>query len=70
MVTDASVLVRFLCCYGATSLASQNLVKTKEHGVDAGGQTTSLQCFNSKDMIKPDQYDTEPGTFHSRNELF
>ena len=26
--------------------------------------------FNSKDMIKPDQYDMEPGTFHNWNELF
>ena len=31
---------------------------------------TSLQCFNYKDMIKPDQYDMEPGTFHKWNELF
>ena len=30
VVTDAPVLVRFLCCDGATSLASQNLVKTKK----------------------------------------
>ena len=31
---------------------------------------TSLQCFNSKDMIKPDQYEMEPGTLHYWNELF
>ena len=37
---------------------------------DANDQLTSLQCFNSKDMIKPDQYDMEPGTFHNWNELF
>ena len=37
---------------------------------DASDQMTSLQCFNSKDMIKPDQYDMEPGTFHNWNELF
>ena len=37
---------------------------------DASDQMTSLQCFNSKDMIKPDQYDMEPGTFHTWNELF
>ena len=37
---------------------------------DANGQMTSLQCFNSKDMIKPDQYDMEPGTFQLWNELF
>ena len=35
---DAPVLVRFLCCHGATSLASQNLVETEQktlgkHGV-------------------------------------
>ena len=28
---------------------------------DASDQMTSLQCFNSKDMIMPDQYDMEPG---------
>ena len=33
-------------------------------------QMTSLRCFNSKDMIKPDHYDMEPGTFHNWNELF
>ena len=37
---------------------------------DASEQMTSLQCFNSKDMIKPDQYDMDPGTFHNWNELF
>ena len=37
---------------------------------DASDQMTSLQCFNSKDMIKPDQYHMEPGTFHNWNELF
>ena len=37
---------------------------------DARDQRTSLQCFNSRDMIKPDQYDMEPGTFHNWNELF
>ena len=37
---------------------------------DASDQMTSLQCCNSKDMIKPDQYDLEPGTFHTWNELF
>ena len=37
---------------------------------DASDQMTSLQCFNSKDMIKPGQYDMEPGTFHNWNELF
>ena len=37
---------------------------------DGSDQMTSLQCFNSKDMIKPDQYDMEPGTFHNWNELF
>ena len=37
---------------------------------DASGHLTSLQCFNSKDMIKPDYYDMEPGTFHNWNELF
>ena len=37
---------------------------------DASDQMTSLQCFNSKDVIKPDQYDMEPGTFHNWNELF
>ena len=37
---------------------------------DASDQMTSLQCFNSKYMIKPDQYDMEPGTFHNWNELF
>ena len=26
---------------------------------DGSDQVTSLQCFNSKDMIKPDQYDME-----------
>ena len=31
---------------------------------DASDQMTSLQCFNSKDMIKPDRSDVEPGTFH------
>ena len=36
---------------------------------DASDQVTSLQCFNSK-VIKPDQYDMEPGTFHNWNELF
>ena len=28
--TDAPVLVRFLCCHGATSPASRSLVKTKQ----------------------------------------
>ena len=37
---------------------------------DASGQMTSLQCFNSNDMIKPHQDDMEPGTFHNWNELF
>ena len=37
---------------------------------DASDQMTSLQCFNSKDMINPDQYDMELGTFHNWNELF
>ena len=37
---------------------------------DASDQMTSLQCFNSKDVIKPHQYDMEPGTFHNWNELF
>ena len=37
---------------------------------DASDQMTSSQCFNSMDMIKPDQYDMEPGTFHNWNELF
>ena len=37
---------------------------------DASDQMTSLQCVNSKDMIKPDQYDMEPGTLHNLNELF
>ena len=37
---------------------------------DGNDQMTSLQCFNSKDMINPDQYDMEPGTFHNWNELF
>ena len=37
---------------------------------DASDQVTSLRCFNSKDTIKPDQYDMEPGTFHNWNELF
>ena len=37
---------------------------------DASDQMTSLQCFNSKDMIEPDQCDMEPGTFHNWNELF
>ena len=35
---------------------------------DASDQMTSLQSFNSKDMIKPDQHDMEPGTFHKRKE--
>ena len=42
---------------------------TKKSG-DASDQMTSLQCFNSKDMIKPDQYDMELGTFHNWKELF
>ena len=37
---------------------------------DASDQVTSLQCFNSRDMIKPDQYDMEPETFHNWSELF
>ena len=37
---------------------------------DASDQMTSLHCFNSKDMIKPDQRDMEPGTFLNLNELF
>ena len=37
---------------------------------DASDQMTSLQCFNSNDIIKPDQYDMEPGTLHKQNELF
>ena len=37
---------------------------------DASDQTTSLQCFNSKNMIKPEQFDMGPGTFHNWNELF
>ena len=37
---------------------------------DASDQVTVLQCFNSKNMIKADQYDMEPGTFHNWNELF
>ena len=31
---------------------------------------TSLQCFNSMDMIEPDPHDREPGTFHNWNQLF
>ena len=37
---------------------------------DASDQMVSLQCFNSKDMIEPDQYDMEPGTLHNWDELF
>ena len=37
---------------------------------DARDQMTSLQCFNSMDMIEPDQHDREPGTFHNWNQLF
>ena len=36
---------------------------------DASDQMTSLQCFNSKDMMKPDQYDMEPGTLGRRSWL-
>ena len=31
---------------------------------------TTLSCFNSKDMVKTNQYDMEPGTFHNWSELF
>ena len=34
----------------------------------ASDQMTSLQCFISKDMIKPDQYDMEPRNVHKWNE--
>ena len=37
---------------------------------DASDQMTSLQCFNSKDMINLDHYDMEPGSFHNWKELF
>ena len=36
----------------------------------ASDQMRSSQCFNPKDMGKPDHYDTEPGMFHNWNELF
>ena len=53
---------------------SLNMEKTMEamaqKSGDASELMTSLQCFNSKDMIKPDQYDMEPGTFHNWNKLF
>ena len=35
---------------------------------DASDQVTNLQCFNSKDMIKADHNDMEPGTFHLKKE--
>ena len=37
---------------------------------DASEQMTSVQCFNSKDMIKPDQYDTELGIGTSCSSAF
>ena len=37
---------------------------------DASDQMTSLQCFNSMDMIEPDQHEREPRTFHKWNQLF
>ena len=46
------------------------MIAMTQKSVDASDQMTSLQCFSSKDMIKPDQYDMEPGTFHNWNELF
>ena len=43
---------------------------TAQKSDDTSDQMTSLQCFNSMDMIEPDQYDMEPGTFHNWNQLF
>ena len=37
---------------------------------DASDQMTSLQCFNSMDMIEPDQHEREPGTFRKWIQLF
>ena len=49
---------------------SLKMEKTTQKSGDASDQMTSLQCFNAKDMIKPDQYDMELGTFHNWNEWF
>ena len=49
---------------------SLKMEKTTQQSGDASDQMTSLQCFNAKDMIKPDQHDMEPGTFHNWNEWF
>ena len=43
---------------------------TAQTSDDASDQMTSLQCFNSMDMIEPDPHDREPGTFHNWNQLF
>ena len=53
------------------SLKMEKTIEAMAHkSGDGSDQMTSLQCFNSKDMIKHDQYDMEPGTFHNWNELF
>ena len=46
------------------------MVAMAQKSGDASDRTTSLQCYNSKDMIKPDQYDMEPSAVHTWNELF
>ena len=48
----------------------RNMERMAQKSGDASDQMTSLQCYNSKDMIKPDQYDMELGTFHTLNWLF
>ena len=55
--------------FGSLKIEKTMEAMTQKSG-DASDQMTSLQCFNSKDMIKPDQYDMEPGTFHNWNELY
>ena len=42
-VTDAPVLVRFPCCHRATSLASQNLVRTKQNKEGPRGDRMAKQ---------------------------
>ena len=45
------------------SLKMEKTIETMlQKSGEARDQVRSLGCFNSKEMIKPDQYDMEPGT--------
>ena len=55
--------------FGALKMEKTMEAMAQKSG-DASDQMTKLHCFDSKDMIKPDQYDMAPGAFHTWNELF